>query len=134
MSDKILVVDDDEEICQEMSDLLVDSGYKVRIENDGLDLDKILAKEDFNLLLLDLKLPGISGYDILKKVKKNFDKLKVLVISGRPMSSEMSKKEILVTPEEERKEQDMLKVADGFLNKPFLIEDLLSKIKELLKV
>lgn len=124
---KILIIDDDEEICEEMSGILQDEGYLVDKAFDGLKGNEILQKDNYDLLLLDLKLPGLSGFDILKSVKDKALKTRVLVVTGRPMRGLMRN---IVTKEEESKDE-ILKLADGYINKPFDVEVLLDIIREL---
>jgi DNA-binding response OmpR family regulator len=127
---KILIIDDDEEICEEMSGILEDEGYLVNKVFDGLKASEMLEKEDYDLLLLDLKIPGLSGLDILKSVKDKALKTKVLVVTGRPLR-ELVKTRVINAVEED-KEDKILKLADGYINKPFDVEVLLDIIRELI--
>ncbi len=125
---KILIIDDDEEICEEMSGILEDEGYLVDKVFDGLKGSEIVQKDDYDLLLLDLKIPGLSGFDILKSVKEKALKTRVLVVTGRPMRELMRN---MATKEEGEREEEILKLADGYINKPFDVEVLLDIIREL---
>ena len=63
---KILIVEDEESIAELEKDYLELSGFEVEIENDGSSgLDKALT-EDYDLLILDLMLPGTDGFEICK--------------------------------------------------------------------
>ena len=126
---KILIVDDDEEICEEMASILQGEGYFVNKAFDGLQAKNALERDNYNLLLLDLKIGGLSGFDILKIVKERYPKAKVLVISARPMR-EHPRHAILT--DEEKQEEKILKLADGYVNKPFDVEVLLDIIHELI--
>ena len=67
---KILIVEDEESIAELEKDYLELSGFEVEIENDGSSgLDKAL-KEDYDLLILDLMLPGTDGFEICKRVRE----------------------------------------------------------------
>lgn len=67
---KILIVEDEESIAELEKDYLELSGFEVEIENDGTEgLSKAL-KEDYDLLILDLMLPGTDGFEICKKVRE----------------------------------------------------------------
>ena len=125
---KILIIDDDQELCEEMVEILQDEGYSVNTAFDGLEGKKLIGKYDYDILILDLKLPGINGLDIFKSVKDKHARLKVLILSGRPLIKQWFKEETGVI---EDKEQDLLKLADGFINKPFDVKAVLAKVKEL---
>jgi DNA-binding response OmpR family regulator len=129
MDKKILMIDDDEEICEEMAEILRDEGYDVTLAFNGEDGKALIEKDTFDLVLLDLKMPGLSGYDILKSAKAAGTRAKIIIISGRPFVRKY-------LPGEDRsgkqKKEDILKMADGFINKPFDIARLLETIKELL--
>ena len=67
---KILIVEDEESIAELEKDYLELSGFEVEIENDGSSgLDKAL-REDYDLLILDLMLPGTDGFEICKRVRE----------------------------------------------------------------
>ena len=67
---RLLVVDDDEDVLWIIQDMLRFKGYKVVAVTDGEEALAILEKEDFDLVLTDLGMPRISGWDIAKKAKK----------------------------------------------------------------
>lgn len=67
---KILIVEDEESIAELEKDYLELSGFEVEIENNGTDgLDRAL-KEDYDLLILDLMLPGTDGFEICRRVRE----------------------------------------------------------------
>jgi len=127
MKKKILMLDDDEELCEETAEILTDKGYRVTTAFDGLTGKRLVEKYDYDILILDVKMPGLSGLDILQSIKGQNKELKVIILTGRPLSKNL---------QEERsykdKEEAILRLADGIISKPFDIEVLLSKIKELL--
>jgi DNA-binding response OmpR family regulator len=130
MGNKILMIDDDEEICEEMSEILQDEGYAVTLAFNGLEGRALVEKNEHDLVILDLKMPGLSGYDVLKAAKAGGVRAKIVVISGRPFIRKYLPGEDTV--DKDRKE-DLLKLADGFINKPFDIPKVLSTIRELLQ-
>ncbi len=67
---KVLVVDDDEAMCETLTDILQEKGYKTDIARDGRGALEKLEEKSFNLVLIDIKLPDISGTEVLKKVKE----------------------------------------------------------------
>ncbi|MHB9155857.1 MAG: response regulator transcription factor, partial [Endomicrobiales bacterium] len=116
MAKKVLMIDDDEEICEEMSEILKDEGYDVSLAFNGLEGLKLIESGAFDLVLLDLKIPGMSGYDILRNVKSRGSGPKVIVISGRPFIKKYLPGE---DTSDKQKKEEVLKMADGFINKPF---------------
>ncbi|MFQ6083065.1 MAG: sigma-54-dependent transcriptional regulator [Candidatus Aminicenantia bacterium] len=80
--DKILIIDDEIGVRTSLSGILEDEGYYVKaVENgeEGLDL---LRRENYDLVLLDIWLPGQDGIEILKKIKENGENIVVVMISG----------------------------------------------------
>ena len=82
---KILIVEDEESIAELEKDYLELSGFEVEIENNGTDgLDRAL-KEDYDLLILDLMLPGTDGFEICRRVRE---------IKNTPIIMVSAKKEV----------------------------------------
>jgi CheY-like chemotaxis protein len=130
MSDiHILMADDDEEICEEMSEILQMEGYKVTTVFNGLDAKLMIDTHSYDLVLMDLKMPGLDGFEVLKMLKEKDRSLKAILITGRPFI-----KNFLPGEENAKKNKraDILDMADGFINKPFDIETVLSTIKKIL--
>jgi DNA-binding response OmpR family regulator len=130
MSYNILLVDDDEEICEEIGELLRDQGFRVTVVFDGTSAVDLLDKKKFDLLILDLKIPGIPGMEVLRHVKGKRMPLKVLVVTGRPIKDH-SDEDALAVPDD-IEQAELFDKADGFIAKPFDIEILLARIKILL--
>jgi DNA-binding response OmpR family regulator len=120
MTKKVLLIDDDEELCDELSEVLSGEGYEVSVVFDGLQGKELVEKSAFDILLLDMKLPGLSGREILESVRKTNPKLKILILSGSP------------TIQRVLKEDSTLTKADGLMNKPFEVTTLLKKIEGLI--
>ncbi len=124
---KLLIIDDDEELCAELGEVLEAEGFKVDIALDGLQGLRYLQERQYQIIILDLKLPGLNGYGILKDIRKTVKPLKVLVLSGRPLGDALLKEDGVSQDEEEK----VLNMADIVINKPFMVENLLQKVKEL---
>lgn len=124
---KLLLIDDDEELCLELRELLEKEGFKVNTAFDGVQGLKCLQNEQYHLVVLDLKLPKLSGYEVLKSAKKSSQAVRVLVLSGRPLGEPLLKEDG-VSQDEEGK---VLSMADGVINKPFVVENFVQKVKEL---
>ena len=67
---KILCVDDDVDITTLLDNVLSANGHKVTICLNGVDAISLIEKEDFNLIFLDLRMPGFSGYDVIDHLDK----------------------------------------------------------------
>jgi two-component system copper resistance phosphate regulon response regulator CusR len=124
---KLLLIDDDEELCAELRQVLEAEGYKVDIAFDGLQgLQRVLEKQ-YHIIILDLKLPVLNGYGVLKRIRKTAQDIKVMVLSGRPLGEPLLKEDGVSQDEEEK----ILNMADLVINKPFMVEDFILKVKEL---
>lgn len=127
MATKLLLIDDDEELCMELSQVLAAEGFEVDVAFDGLQGLRYLQERQYQIIILDLKLPGLNGYGVLKGIRKTVKPLKVLVLSGRPLGEPLLKEDG-VSQDEEAK---VLNMADLVINKPFMVENLLQRVKEL---
>lgn len=118
MINKVLIIDDDKEMCEEMAEILKNKGYDTSMAFDGLECKKLIEKHTYNILLLDLRLPKLNGLDILRSMKNANMKTKVLVLTGDHLISKL--------------EEDTLTLADEVIKKPFDVGMVLGKIKELI--
>ena len=117
MKRKILLIDDDKELSEEMSEFLADEGYQVQVAFDGLEGEKLIKKNQYDIILLDFKMPAFNGVDLLKRMKKVKLKSKIILISGRPFL------------EKEIKKQGLLPMISGFISKPYDVNRLLNTLK-----
>jgi two-component system, OmpR family, alkaline phosphatase synthesis response regulator PhoP len=122
MSDyKILAVDDEEHIQELLRFNLENSGYKVTCCGSGTEALKIIKGEKPDLVLLDVMLPGIDGYDVCKEVRKdnNISSIPIIMITAK--SEELDK--IL----------GLELGADDYITKPFSVRELLARVKAVLR-
>lgn len=82
MKEKILIVDDDLEMCAFLSDLLQGEGFSVTTTGDSLEASKILKKEEFDILITDLRMKGLKGLDLLGEAKKIVPLTPVIIITA----------------------------------------------------
>jgi DNA-binding NtrC family response regulator len=99
--------------------LIFDKKYALRYASNPEEVTHIFAKEKINLAILDLKMPRIDGITLLKQIKKESPKTKVIIATGY---------KTIATAERSFKEG-----ADEYVPKPFEPEVLLEKVKKLLK-
>src|SRR5690348_16879438 len=79
---RILVVDDEAAIRDSLSGVLEDEGYKASSVATGEDSLELLKKNHFDVVLLDIWLPGIDGLEVLERIKEYEDRPEVVMISG----------------------------------------------------
>ena len=83
MLTKVLVVDDEEIICTLFAAMLGHYGrYHVVTTTDGRQVMDILRREPFDVMLLDMSMPAISGLDVLRQVTQAFEELPVIIVTG----------------------------------------------------
>ena len=79
---RILVIDDDESMRDSCRQALARKASRIEVAEDGLSGLEILEKEAFDLVLLDLKMPGLSGIEVLNRIKQQYPEVVVIVITG----------------------------------------------------
>jgi len=82
MRKTILIVDDEESICQSLGGVLADDGYEIVTAGSGEEALRIVEEEMLSLVLLDIWLPGIDGIETLKIIKSEHPQLRVVMMSG----------------------------------------------------
>lgn len=123
----ILIIDDDKELVEEITEILTFEGYQVLSAHTG-DTGLVLFKScQPRLVLLDMKLPGISGIKLISIFKSLQPNTPIIMISGRPVYSPLCKQDKI----EHNLEEQRLKMVDLFMNKPFAVEYLISSIDRL---
>ena len=79
---KILVADDEKEIRDLLEIYLINEGYKVIKAQDGQEALDIIDKEEIDLLVLDINLPGVDGFYILEKLRESDINTRVIIVSA----------------------------------------------------
>jgi DNA-binding response OmpR family regulator len=119
MQRTILLIEDDKDIARLVEMHLRDEGYQVEVARDGdTGLARALAK-DFDLIVLDLMLPGVDGIEICRRVRAQSASTPILMLTSR--SSELDRVLGLEIG------------ADDYLTKPFSVRELLARVKALLR-
>lgn len=115
---KILIVEDDEKIAQLEADYLISNGYEVQTIGDGLRVIPELKENKYNLILLDLMLPGCSGYDICRQIRDEID-IPILMVTARTESVDVIR--------------GLGLGADDYITKPFDPSQLVARVRSHLK-
>ena len=111
----MLVVDDEPEIRSQLSELLKDEGYTVKVAKSGAEAIAAVAKDAPDLVMMDVKLPDQDGLAVLKQLKRDHSELEVIVMTAFGGSSTAIKA--------------MEQGAYDYVTKPFELDDLLATLK-----
>ena len=119
--EKILIVDDDSMVKNLFSEILSSDGYQVDIASDGFEAGAKTIQCKPDLIILDLFMPGIDGFDVCKQIKNNsgLSHIKILACTGYGT--------------QEKRDRIMKSGADGFLIKPVDRTTLLNNVSVLLR-
>ncbi len=103
-NEHILLVDDDEDHLSSYKSFLLNEGFKVDTANNGkFALDKVRSQK-FDLIMLDVLLPGMMGYEVAKEIRKYDKNIRIIFITGFPSfrtcieSLDLGIEEILLKP------------------------------------
>lgn len=116
-SKRVLIIEDDIELSEQLAEALQDESYFTDCCSDPVKGEGLIRNGDYEIILLDYKLPGLTGIDILKKLKADNIKKRIFLVTGRPSVERVIKEEYL---------SDMI---GGIISKPIDFEGLLKKIK-----
>lgn len=79
---RILIIEDDEEMRSLLRDFLNDEGYETDSADNGLEAYRRLVREFFDLIIADIRMPGLTGLDILPRVRKLHPEAPIIVITA----------------------------------------------------
>jgi len=120
---RVLVVDDDEQIVNMMSEMIERDGrFEVKTATTGYDAGMLTEQLKPNIMLLDFKLPDINGNLVCRRIRQNpaFERMKIIIVSGVADPGEV--------------EELLSAGADDFIKKPFIIDDVIQRMAELLEI
>jgi len=115
---KFLVVDDEPGVVDQVKELLVLRQYAVVTAISGEKALELVKKEKPNIVILDIRMPGMSGIDVLKEIKKNYPKIRVIMLTG--------------VEDESTKNMAMALGASGYLTKPYSYSELLEMSRKII--
>ncbi len=116
---RILLAEDDLPLAEALTALLTGAGYAVDCVHDGLSAEDLAASENFDLVILDLNLPGLDGLGVLRSIRGRRNQAAVLILTARGAS------------EDRVKGLDL--GADDYVTKPFDVKEFEARVRSLLR-
>lgn len=120
MADKILIVEDDLPTVELLKFALQSEGFNVAVVYDGIAALRAVEKEDPDLILLDVMIPGVDGFEVCQLIKHNVKLMKIPVIM------------VTAKVRKEDRALGLEKGADDYISKPFDPIDLVNRVKKFL--
>ncbi len=117
---RILVVDDQREILELTASVLAGAGYRAETSASGREALERLAEESFDLVLLDIDMPGMDGWETLRLLRadEQLSELRVAMFS--------------VKGELKDKVHSLQEGASGYITKPFVVDELVARVERIL--
>jgi len=116
---KIVVVEDEEHLAKGLQFNLEREGYRVTLVDNGQSALDLLGKEEFDLMILDIMLPKVSGLEVARRIRKTNMRFPILMLSAKST--------------DEDRELGLQAGADDYLTKPFHLPELLLRVKGILR-
>jgi len=116
---RLLIAEDDTRIREGLVDLLTSEGYRVTAAIDGNDAEQLLANATFDLAILDIMMPGKSGYDLCRDIRAGGSQIPIIMLTAKG--------------EEIDKVVGLKMGADDYITKPFGVHELLARVDAVLR-
>lgn len=116
---RILIVEDESHLAEGIQLNLESQGYATEIASNGLDADLLLEEDSFDLVILDVMLPGIDGFEVCRRLRGRDDRTPVLFLTARKH------------PDDRITGLDI--GGDDYMQKPFHLKELLSRVHAILR-
>ena len=116
---RILIVEDEKELAKSIQDVLLEENYQAEMVHRGEEGYEQIMIEEYDLVILDIMLPGLDGIEVLKKMRAEGNQSSVLLLTAK---SDLNDK---VT--------GLDAGADDYLTKPFAMSELLARVRSLLR-
>jgi len=116
---KILIIEDDRTIVEALADTFQFHDFEVMTAANGKDGYHLFAEQKPDLIILDIMLPGLDGYDICKKIRKEDQRIPIIMLTAKSQESD--------------KLLGFELGADDYVTKPFSIKELVARVKAVLK-
>lgn len=119
MPQKILVIEDEPTLARLLSYNLTQEGYETQVVDHGSDGLQAAMQQQFDLIVLDIMLPGMNGFEILSKLRQKGNKTPVIILTARNAEDEVV--------------QGLKFGADDYITKPFGVAELLARVSAVLR-
>lgn len=116
---RVLLIEDDVTIARLLKEGLEDESYAVDVANDGSEGYRTAAADDYDVIILDIMLPGMNGYEVCRALRNDGDKTPILILTARDTERDIV--------------EGLDTGADDYLAKPFSFDVLLVRIRALLR-
>ena len=114
---RLLIVEDEKQICDMVAKSLYSVGYEVDTCYDGEEALECILTEDYDLIVLDLNLPGMDGMEILRELRRKNEETKVIILSARGQIAD--------------KVEGLDAGANDYMEKPFHLQELEARVRSL---
>ena len=114
---RILIIEDEKKLCEAIGKSLHSAGYEIDVCYDGREALEMIFIEEYDLIVLDLNLPGVDGMDILKLLRDENEETKVLILSARSQIAD--------------KVEGLDAGANDYMEKPFHLKELEARVRSL---
>lgn len=119
MSPKILVIEDEPTLARLLSYNLSQEGYEIQVIDHGAEGLQAAMQQRFDLIILDIMLPGMNGFEVLFKLRQKGDKTPVIILTARNAEDEVV--------------QGLRHGADDYITKPFGVAELLARVSAVMR-
>ena len=116
---RVLIVEDDPVLADGLTRYLQQTGYVTDLATDGTEADAVLANEDYDLVILDIGLPGMDGFEVLRRLRARDRPMPVLALTARDAI--------------EDRVRGLNAGADDYLVKPFALVELEARLRALIR-
>ena len=114
---RLLIIEDEKKLCDTIAKSLHASGYETDVCYDGNEALEMVYSEEYDLIVLDLTLPGKDGMEILRQLREHNEETRVLILSARSQIAD--------------KVRGLDAGANDYMEKPFHLQELEARIRSL---
>jgi two-component system, OmpR family, alkaline phosphatase synthesis response regulator PhoP len=119
MSKKILVIEDEPTLARLLSYNLSQEGYETKVVDHGGEGLQAAQQQTYDLIVLDIMLPGLNGFEILQKLRQKGNKTPIIILTARNAEEEVV--------------QGLKSGADDYITKPFGVAELLARVSAVIR-
>lgn len=118
MKHRVLIIDDDVELCELLVDRLSEEEIVSDIRHNGVDGLKAIEEKEYELVILDIMMRGISGFEVLERIRQHYN-MPILMLTAKDDSAS--------------KVRGLRQGADDYLTKPFRMEEFMARVYSLIR-